>query len=85
MSTVIDTITVKQLAHLAMQVELNDNIDFGMLPIMEKDSYEMIAASTLGMLHGKPLSDQIAILLATVTHLTVENYVLNATILQSPE
>lgn len=83
MNTIIETITVKQLADLAMQVELNDNIDFGLLPIMEQESYEMIAASTLGMLNGKSLANQIAILLATVTHLTVENYVLNATILQS--
>lgn len=80
MNTIIDTITVKQLADLAMQVELNDNIDFGMLPVMEQESYEMIAASTLNMLYGKSLPEQIAILLASVTHLTVENFVLNATI-----
>jgi|TARA_B110000459_G_C16186004_1_gene305858 hypothetical protein len=84
-NTVIDTITVKQLAELAMQVELNDNIDFGMLPVMEQESYEMIAASTLNMLHGKSLAEQIAILLASVTHLTVENFVLNATINQSDQ
>jgi hypothetical protein len=66
-------LSVKQLAELAKEVETEDPIDWGMLAIDEDQAYELIASQVLELYNT---SDQYA-LLASVTKLIVENFVLN--------
>ena len=73
----IDKITPHQLADLAMNAELADPIDWGMLNIREDVAFEMIATQVLEMIREQPDDKQIIIALASITKLTVENFVLN--------
>ena len=66
-------LSVKQLAELAKEVETEDPIDWGMLAIDEDHAYELIASQVLELYNT---NDQYA-LLASVTKLIVENFVLN--------
>jgi len=66
-------LSVKQLAELAKEVETEDPIDWGMLAIDEDQAYELIASQVLELYNT---NDQYA-LLASVTKLIVENFVLN--------
>ena len=73
----IDKITTHQLADLAMHADLADPIDWGMLNIREDVAYEMIATQVLEMIKEQPDDRQLVIALASITKLTVENFVLN--------
>lgn len=73
----IDKITPHQLADLAMHADLADPIDWGMLNIREDVAYEMIATQVLEMIKEQPDDKKIIIALASITKLTVENFVLN--------
>lgn len=73
----IDKITVEQLADLAMNAEVSDPIDWGTLSIREEDAYKMMAASVLEMMRQHPEDKRLTIALASITKLTVENFVLN--------
>ena len=73
----IDKITPHQLADLAMHADLADPIDWGMLNIREDVAYEMIATQVLEMIKEQPDDRQLIIALASITKLTVENFVLN--------
>lgn len=66
-------ISVEQLAELAREVESEDPIDWGMLSIDEETAYKLIASQVLE-LYNK--TDQLT-MLATITKLIVENFVLN--------
>jgi len=62
---------VETLADLAMEVESEDPIDWGMLSIGEREAYLLMAASVLER-NDDRLTDK-----AVITKLLVENFVLN--------
>lgn len=67
-------LSIDDLVELAKEVEVTDPIDWGMLNIDEDNAYRLIATSVLEQF-SQPL-DQPTIL-ATITKLIVENFVLN--------
>jgi hypothetical protein len=70
--------TVDDIIKLAKDVELEDSIDWGDLPIDRDKIYQMIGSQTYEIYSQKNADeDSEAILLATVIKLVVENFVLN--------
>lgn len=69
--------TVKQLAELAMEAEMTDPIDWGMLNISEREAFEMMASQVLEQMFNVPENDRAVVAMATMTKLLVENFVLN--------
>lgn len=70
--------TLDQLAEIAMENEITDPIDWGMLAVSEKHAYKMMASYVLEMAEAQGDSEHFdVILMATVTKLLVENFVLN--------
>lgn len=74
-------ITVDQLVELAKEVDKENNIDWGMLNVDEDTAYKLIATNVLEIFNT---TDQTT-MLATVTNLIVENFVLNLKLLQKEE
>jgi hypothetical protein len=68
---------VKILVYLAMEVEMEDPIDWGMLAISEHDAYELMAAHVLEM-NNDDLTNK-----AIIVKLLVENFVLNLKLMES--
>jgi hypothetical protein len=71
------TPTVKQLADLARESDVQDPIDWGQLKITEDHAYEMMASNVLEQFTGVPEDQRLTVAMATVTKLLVENFVLN--------
>lgn len=69
--------SIAQLAELAMESELTDPIDWGMLSITEKDAYFMMAANVIEQLGSLSDKERPIVAMATITKLLVENFVLN--------
>jgi hypothetical protein len=65
------------LVDLAMECELEDPIDWGLLRITEKQAYQMMASQLLEQFDGVNKEDMLPVILATSTKLLVENFVLN--------
>ena len=65
------------LVELAMECELSDPIDWGMLHITEKQAYQMMASQLLEQFGNVNKEDLMPVILATATKLLVENFVLN--------
>jgi hypothetical protein len=65
------------LVDLAMECELSDPIDWGMLHITEQQAYQMMASQLLEQFDNVNKKDMIPVILATATKLLVENFVLN--------
>ena len=65
------------LVELAMECELSDPIDWGMLHITEEQAYQMMASQLLEQFGNVNKGDVLPIVLATATKLLVENFVLN--------
>ena len=65
------------LVDLAIECELSDPIDWGMLHITEKQAYQMMASQLLEQFNEVKKDDMIPVILATATKLLVENFVLN--------
>jgi hypothetical protein len=59
------------LIELAMEIEVEDSIDWGMLSIDEKDAYTLMATHVIEM-NNDELTNQ-----AIIVKLLVENFVLN--------
>lgn len=70
-------LSVEELAILAQEVEVTDPIEWGMLSIDERTSYRLMAANVLELFEGMEKDQQIAVALASITKLLVENFVLN--------
>lgn len=66
-------ISVEQLVELAKEVESEDPIDWGMLAIDEEAAYRLIASQVIELYNS---NDQLT-MLASITKLIVENFVLN--------
>jgi len=73
----VKTEDVDFLVDLAMECELSDPIDWGMLHITEKQAYQMMASQLLEQFDEVKKDDMIPVILATSTKLLVENFVLN--------
>ena len=71
-------ISIDQLVELAKEVETKNEIDWGMLNVDEDTAYRLIAANVLELFNT---TDQIT-MLASITNLIVENFVLNLKLLQ---
>lgn len=69
--------TVAQIAELAMETELTDPIDWGMLSVDELTAYKLIASSVLERFDSVGSDDKLIVAQATITKLIVENFVLN--------
>lgn len=65
------------LTELAMQVEMEDPIDWGMLAVSEHEAYELMAAHVLEM-NNDDLTNK-----AVIVKLLVENFVLNLKLMES--
>lgn len=70
-------ITPDSLADLAMQAEISDPIDWGMLSIEERQAYTMMAVSVIEQVNGIKEDQRLVVAMATMTKLLVENFVLN--------
>jgi hypothetical protein len=73
----ITSAQVDQLVDLAMECELTDPIDWGLLSITENQAYQMMASSILDQFEGVKQEEQLMIAMATMTKLLVENFILN--------
>jgi hypothetical protein len=71
------TITANQLAELAMEAELQDPIDWGLLSLDEESSYRLMASHVLEQFENLEDDRKLLIVYATLTKLLVENFVLN--------
>lgn len=71
-------ISVDALVALAKEVENEDPIDWGMLAIDENTAYNIIASQVLELYNT---NDQLT-MLASITKLIVENFVLNLKLMQ---
>ena len=65
------------LVGLAMECELEDPIDWGLLAITEQQAYQMMASQLLEQFDDIDKDHLIPVILATATKLLVENFVLN--------
>ena len=65
------------LVELAMECELSDPIDWGLLHITEEQAYQMMASQLLEQFSTVDKKDMVTVILATATKLLVENFVLN--------
>jgi hypothetical protein len=70
-------ITPDELADMAMQAEITDPIDWGLLSIEERQAYIMMAASVIEQVNGIKDEQKLVVAMATMTKLLVENFVLN--------
>ena len=70
-------ITASMLVDLAMQAEITDPIDWGLLSMEERQAYTLMATSVIEQINGVPEEQRIMVAMATMTKLLVENFVLN--------
>lgn len=70
--------TQEQIIELAKEVEISDQIDWENLPLEKDRIYQIIGSQAYEMYeHYAQSEDGEAVLLATITKLLVENFVLN--------
>ena len=79
----INRVTPSQLADLAMHIDQVDPIDWGMLSIKEEDAFLMMAQQVLETLRDTDDEKQLIVAAASLTKLTVENFVLNTQLYQN--
>jgi hypothetical protein len=75
-STAAVQVYIERIAKLAREIESEDTIDWGMTEIKEEDAYKLIAMSVVNQF-DKYTVDEREIMIATITKLVVENFVLN--------
>ena len=76
--TVTKTEFVGVLVDLAMEQDKADTIDFGMLKIQEREAFELMANTVIDNFWSVPEDQREVVMLASLTKLLVENFVLNA-------
>ena len=70
--------TQEQIIELAKEVELEDSIDWTDLPLDKDRIYQIVGSQAYELYENYTASDDgEAVLIATVTKLLVENFVLN--------
>jgi hypothetical protein len=75
---------INLIAELAQEVDLEDPIDFGMLLVDEKTLWKMMASNVLELMRVDTINDKM-IMMATITKLLVENFVLHAQMMKMME
>lgn len=70
-------IALDQLIQLVEEIDAEDPIDWGMLNISEQEATKLIALDVLDMFKDTNEDTRDQIMLATVTKLILENFVLN--------
>jgi hypothetical protein len=71
-------LTLEQIIELAKEVEVSDEIDWDDLPLDKDRIYQIIGSQTYELYESYAKSENgEAILLATITKLLIENFVLN--------
>ena len=75
-SNVALTAYIERIASLAQEVEVGDPIDWGMTEIAEKDAYKLMAMGVVNQFDKYTVNER-EIMIATITKLVVENFVLN--------
>jgi hypothetical protein len=71
------SLTPEKLIELAMEADLVDPVDWGLITIEERKVYEVMASNVIEQFSNIKDEDQLLIALATLTKLLVENFVLN--------
>ena len=71
------TEAIALLVDLANQMEIQDNIDWGLLNIKEADAYELMANSVVDQFNSVNTEYHHTVMMATIVKLLVENFVLN--------
>lgn len=75
-------ITLEELTDIAFAHEEGDPIDWGVFKQGQEQTMKMIAASVLEMFDKEEISDaDRLIMLATITKLTTENFILHSKLL----
>lgn len=67
---------IDRIVELASEIESEDPIDWGVLEISEQDAYRLMAMSTINQFDEYTINER-EIMIATITKLVVENFVLN--------
>ena len=76
---------VETLAQLAREVEKGDPIVWGSLSMDEMTAYRLMAANVLEQFQDISTTDKQITVLATITKLLVENFVLNLKLMQTQD
>lgn len=72
------------ISELAQEIEKTDFIDWGDLSVSEQQAYELVANEVYSQYkETENMKGERLVLLATITKLVVENFVLNLKILKS--
>ena len=66
------------LVDLAQEIDIKDSIEWGMLNVNEQQAFELMANSVVDQIHSLPEDQREIIMMASLTKLLVENFVLNA-------
>lgn len=75
-------VSLDLLIDIAMEVEDADPIDFGKLSVGKQEAFKMIGASILEQFDKEEYTEEDKIILmATITKLTVENFLLHTKLL----
>ena len=67
----------QQLAALAMEIELNVDVDWDELKTGKTETYLMMATNVVKQLESVPDDQRAVVTMATMTKLLVENFILN--------
>jgi len=78
----VPLLPVSVLIELAEEMDKEDPIDWGMLPIKEKDAYKIVAESIAEIYNNAPEEKREIILLSSLMRMSVQNFVLHAHDLQ---
>jgi hypothetical protein len=80
------SISLVTLVDIAMSIDEEDPIDFGILGQTKESAFAMVGSSVLEMFDKAEYNDDDKlILLSTITKLTVENMVLNIKLLRGEQ
>jgi hypothetical protein len=80
------SISLVTLVDIAMSIDEEDPIDFGILGQTKESAFAMVGSSVLEMFDKTEYNDDDKlILLSTITKLTVENMVLNIKLLRGSD
>ena len=72
---------INLVAELAQEVDNESPTDFGLLPVDDESVWHLMAANVIEVY--MPLSDDKIIMMATITKLVVENFVLNMRLMKN--
>lgn len=70
-------LTLEQLVELAMEVEHRDPLPWDSVNISKETAYGMMAAHVIDLFEQESDADRETVMMATITKLLVENFLLN--------